>query len=286
MTFNLMLPQLNKDASVKDCILSILSYDWPLSQKKIYNTIKKKYGKNVTYQAVYKSIRELLSMQVVIKAKDGYQINTEWLNSLHRYTEVVQSNYFVKNKVISLEGVKESRTEGNINILTFATLFNAEKYLYYLQKEYIAKSKGKEVICSHHNYEWRPLFYLRAEYNWANQMSELGNKSYILCANKTVVDKWCAYFYKSLGVNIKIGVNCASTCEIIILGDMVIQIYLPKQIKDEFDKNFKNLSSFDKLNIPSLIKNLFEKECDIQIVVNKDSKIAEQIRESTLSHFK
>lgn len=286
MAFNLMLPQLNKEVSVKDCIISILSYNWPLTQKKLYNLIKKKYGKNITYQAVYKAIRDLLNIHVILKVKEGYQINTDWLNALHRYTEVVQSNYFIKNKVIALEGVKESKIEGNINVLTFATLFDAEKYLYYLQKEYISKSRGKEIICTHHSYEWRPLFYLRAEYNWIINMNKLNNKSYILCANKTVVDKWCAKFYKSLGFNIKLGVNCASTCEIIVLGDLVIQIYLPKHIKDKFNKKLNSIKTLDKINVSSLIKDIFEKECDIQIVINKDSKIAEQIKENTLSHFK
>lgn len=285
MSLNITLPQLGEKATTKDYIISILGYDWPLKIKKIYHLIKKRYGHNVTYQAVYKTVTELHSKGVIEKKDIGYQINLKWLKHLHGYTEVVETNYYTKNRLNLIEGIKDARKEGNINVLTFETFFDVEKYLYYLQKHYILSSKNKEVICVHHNHEWRPLFYLRAEYNWVKRVKELGHKTYILCSNNTLTDKWCADFYKSIGCSIKLNVNCTSTCESMIFGDVVIQVYLPSEIKKCLKKQFSKLKEINKINQKLLIESIFEKKTEIKVIINKDPELAEQIKRETLSYF-
>jgi len=285
MALNLTLPQLGEKYTTKDYIISVLGYDWPLTIKKIYNLIKKKYGHNVTYQAIYKTVNELQNKNVLEKKSQGYQINLKWLKDLHSYTEVIETNYYTKNRLNLIDGIKDARKEGNINILTFETFFDVEKYLYYLQKHYILSSKNKEVICVHHNHEWRPLFYLRAEYNWIKKLKDLGHNTYVLCANNTLVDKWCSDFYKSIGCKIKLNAKCASTCELMVFGDVVIQIYLPKIIKDNFKKYFSNIKDAKNIKQKVLIDNIFEKKTDIKVIINKDKEIAEQIKKDTLSYF-
>lgn len=286
MAFNIILPSIKKKATAKDCIIYLLGYDWPLTAKKLYASIKKSFGLSITYQAVYKAIQELVQEGVVEKKENSYQINLKWLKELHSYTEIVQTNYFTKNRLKLIEGIKEARAEGNISLLTFETLFDVEKYLYYLQKHYILNSKEKDAICVHHNHEWRPLFYLRAEYNWVRKVKQLGNKTYVLCASKTALDKWCAGFYKRIGCNIKLGVNCANLCELMVFGDYVIQVYLPKAIKDGFSKNFNNIKNIEELELTKLFSDIFERKAEIQVIVNKDKKLAEQIKENTLAYFK
>ena len=59
MALTLTLPQINSKSSTKDYAITILGYDWPLPVKRIYNLIKKRFGHNVTYQAVFKTVKEL-----------------------------------------------------------------------------------------------------------------------------------------------------------------------------------------------------------------------------------
>jgi len=285
MALNLTIPQLDEKSTTKDYIISILGYDWPLSIKKIYNLIKKRYGHNVTYQAVYKTVNELQNKGVLEKKGSGYQINLKWLKNLHSYTEVIETNYYTKNRLRLIEGIKDARKEGNINVLTFETFFDVEKYLYYLQKQYILSSKSKETICVHHNHEWRPLFYLRAEYNWIKKIRELGHKTFILCAGNTIIDNWCANFYKSIGCNIRLNVNCASTCEIIVFGDVVIQVYLPSGIKKSVKEQFYKIKELRSINQKLLIEDIFEKKTDIKVIINKDAELAEQIKKETINYF-
>ncbi|MBU4502914.1 MAG: hypothetical protein KKA79_10045, partial [Nanoarchaeota archaeon] len=100
-----------------------------------------------------------------------------------------------------------------------------------------------------------------------------------------LIDKWCADFYRSIGCNIKSNVNCASTCELMIFGDVVIQIYLPSQIKNGLKNYFSKIKDVKKLKQKSLIEDIFEKKTDIKVIINKDKEIAEQIKKETLGYF-
>jgi len=281
MALNFTMPQIGKEATTKDFIITVLGYDWPLTAKRIHNLIKKKYGYSATYQAVYKTLMLLLREGVIEKNQSGYQLNLRWLKELHRYTEVIETNYYTKNRLKLIEGIKDARQEGNINILTFETLFDVEKYLYYLQKQFIHGCSRKQTICVHHNHEWRPIFYLRAEYNWQHKLRTLGHLTCILCRGSTKHDREAANFYKSLGCRIKTNANCAGTNELMVFDDFVIQVFLPHEIKEEMDRHLAK----GRLNHGEMINKIFEKKTEIQVVINRDKKIAEQIRKDTLKQI-
>ena len=138
MSQNLYIPTFNiKDSSVKDCIISILGNNWPLNVKKIHNLIKKNFAKNCTYQAVYKSLNELAKENILIKTKEGYHINLDWIKKLQAYTDTIETNYYTKERIISLEGVQEIKGDDDLQVLTFSNYFDAEKYLYYFIKHNI-----------------------------------------------------------------------------------------------------------------------------------------------------
>lgn len=268
--------------STKDQIINILSYDWPLSIKKIYLFLKKRYARNVTYQAVYKAINQMLQEKILIKAKEGYQLNIEWVKGIHNQTEIIRVNYFSEQHAALFDNTSDSDA---IRVFIFKTWFDVEKYLYYLQKNYVLKSKEKQTICVHHAHEWRPLFYLRAEYNWIKQLSKFGHRVFTLCSENSEVDKWSAEFYGSIGGNIKLGERCAETCEMVVFSDLIIQVYIPLELRDELDRELRKMKSIKEVNCASLIKNIFEKETEIKVVINRDKNLASQLKKQTLSKF-
>tara|TARA_B100002003_G_C13971899_1_gene470286 strand:- start:441 stop:824 length:384 start_codon:yes stop_codon:yes gene_type:complete len=124
---------------------------------------------------------------------------------------------------------------------------------------------------------------MRAEYNWMKQLNEQGHQMYILCKGNNYIDKWCADFYRILSCKVKLNANCASTCELIVFGDTVIQIYLPGEIQDKLRKiSDKRFTSID-LNL--WIKDIFERSTDIKVIINKDKKLAQEIKNQTKHLF-
>lgn len=283
MSLKLVIPQMGKNPKTKDIIISVLGYEWPLTPKKIYNIVRQRYSKSVTYQAVYKSLNELVDEGVMVRNKGGYQIGMKWLKELHRFTECVETNYYSKRKIGPAAGVKESKSGSNITILTFSTLFDAEKYLYYLQKHSILNSNEKGMLCMHRLHEWRPLMYMRAEYNWARLLRQLGYKVYVMYAGSTLMEKRYAEFYRKFGWNVRTGVESVGMNETTVFRDTVIQLMLPKDIKDNFEKIFSNNST--GLNVRQLIENVLEKKSDISVIITKNRGIAEDIKNRTRQAF-
>lgn len=278
-----LAPYQKRIKSTKDQVINVLSYDWPLSARQIYSMLKRQYKVNITYQAAYKAISEMTGEKILEKTSKGYHLNLDWVKDIHDQTEIIRVNYYSEQRAF----LTDTKTkESSIRVFTFKTWFDAEKYLYYLQKNYILRAKEKQIICFHHDHEWRPLFYLRAEYNWIKKLQELGHKTFILCSGNYPIDKWAAQIYKSFGAKVKLSAKCADTNEVMIFSDLVIQIYIPEDLKMQLRALWKTIKHPDQLDIEFLIKNVFEKKAELKVVINKDVRIANQIKAQTLKYFR
>lgn len=268
--------------STKEKIIELLSYNWPLSLRKIYYLLKKE-GITITYQAVHKAIHQLLEDNKLKKTDEGYIINLIWIKGIHDKTEIIRVNYFSKKRSFLTTG---NTGKEEIQTFIFTTWFDLEKYLYYLQKKTLKSSIDKRSICVHHHHEWRPLFYLRAEYNWIVKLQSLGYDMYTICAGKTILDKWSKKFYESLGNKLLMGISLNGPSELIVFSDLVIEVYIPFEILEKFDNYLKKIKSIEELDHTWLIKNIFEKEIEIKVVVHKDKTLSDEVRKHIMSHFK
>jgi len=282
-----MYPDLMIDSdgseSTKDQIINVLSFDWPLSVRNLYSVLKQRYSTKVTYQAVYKAIGQMVSEGILTRAKDGYALDLKWVKRIHDQTEIMRVNYFSEQHAAILD--RKSKSSDAIRVFIFRTWFDVEKYLYYLQKNHVLKSKEKQIICVHHRHEWRPLFYLRAEYNWSRQLSGLGHKTFVLCSGDSAADRWSAKFYNRMGGHVKLGANSAEPAEVMVFSDLVVQVYIPSNFSTALDREFRKAKALKDIDFLALIRDVFEKETEIKVVINKDKALADQIRKQTLAKF-
>jgi len=58
MPISITIPTLGKPKNVKDAVIAVLTNEWPLTARKIYNKTKN-MSLNVSYQAVHKAVSEL-----------------------------------------------------------------------------------------------------------------------------------------------------------------------------------------------------------------------------------
>lgn len=92
-----------KDKSTKDLVIDILSKEWPLTSKKIYNKIRKEYGKSITYQAVFKVIDKLSKEGILNKENQEYALNLAWLHELNERMTKIEKNYLQEQKLPLIE---------------------------------------------------------------------------------------------------------------------------------------------------------------------------------------
>jgi len=76
---------------VKDQVFNLLSREWPLSARKTFYELKN--GSNLTYQAVYKALQELVENNIVKKRDQHYFVNIEWINKSVEHLEALQQEY-------------------------------------------------------------------------------------------------------------------------------------------------------------------------------------------------
>jgi len=278
MVISLIIPEINSHPkNTKDAVISILTTEWPLTLREIFFKIKKKYGYSSSYQAVYKAVTELLEDRVLIKKEMKYEIEVEWIKKLQSFTDIVETNYYAKEKVQNISGLKDSKYKEDISILNFETIFDAEKYLYYFMKSELFKGK-EDIICLQENHEWKPIYYMRAEYNYYTRLQKKGHKFYFLCSESSTAEKNCQEFYKKIGVNFKFTKEKFAT-ENMVFSDYFIQIFIPEDLKEKMSQFLKEDKTL------SLLTEVLAKKSSIRVIITKDKSLAEDIKKQTLKKF-
>ncbi len=168
----------------------------------------------------------------------------------------------------------------NITTINFKTLIELDDFYFDLFENSIKNSLKKRMIfCLKHN--WRPLLYPHKE-------RELIKKSpkqyYFVIEGKTSLDKWCSNFEAKSEAKTKMGSNYMVSCDLYIIGDMIIQIYLPKELAEKINSLFM-YSKKGNLDINKIIQDIFEKKSKIVVIINKNEELARQMRHQAVDIF-
>ncbi len=279
MVLNILIPDVDsKPSNTKDAVISILATEWPLTLRVIYNKIRKKFGYGNSYQAVYKAVKELVGKDVLISKEKQYEINIDWVKEVQTFTDIVETNYYAKEKVHSLSGLKDSKRHEDVAILNFESIFDAEKYLYYFMKYYLLKTKS-DRICYCTNAEWRPIFYLRSEYNYYTRLLKRGHKFYFLCSGNSELEQLCGKFYRSLGIKSAHSKEKFMN-DTLVFGDYCINIFIPEEIKSKLRKMLGQKDVLD------MLKDVLGSKSSVRVVITKDRDLANEIKNQTIKHFK
>ena len=274
MPGKLNLPNVgSQKGSTKDTIITILSREWPLSAKELYNRVKRENRvTSVSYQAVHKTIKQLLEQHILEKNNEGYLINKVWIEKTKEFSENLSRIYQTKQN----QGSK----------LVFNTLYDTDKFLTNIMVQNAPKEGEKPFLGLHWNHFWIPLFLSIEEYNIIKENMPKFDV-YALSKGDTVIDKWCAKFWEDKKCKkLKTGINCAEIADILIFKDTVIEVFYSQEIKKELDKFYEETKSIDDLDIKHLFENVFQKKTKINVVIHQNKELAEQLKGQTLSYFK
>lgn len=282
MVLNITLLQLEKEKKTKDLIISILAMIYPLSSKKIYNEIKRRFGYSVTYQAVHKSILQLLEQGVIVKENMEYSINMQWIDEISNFVEKMKENYETQKKYPF--GIIDMQTSDNMQMIVFSNFLGAELFNLKLLDKYFSNTKNKEPFCAHIQHIKRPVFQSAEAYEAWKIFKKAKIEKYILVRENTFIDRWCIDFYQGL-FNYILGIDVAKDYETYIFGDTVTQLYIPADIAKKIDLVYNNSKKLDDVKIPEVYNGIYERKCKVQLLIYKNPEIAEQLRQKTLSYF-
>ncbi|MFH1224664.1 MAG: hypothetical protein V1676_02565 [Candidatus Diapherotrites archaeon] len=263
----------SKPKSTRDEVINLLSERWPLSVKQIHSEINRMNG-GVSYQAVHKTLQQMEEDSIMEKQDGGYQLNRDWIKQLKAISGNLESSYE--------NGPKETALHGKVFVLD--SVNETDRLFVKLMKMQAVDGK-KPVVCLHWCHLYTPLFVSREEYAQIAKLAE-NFEFYSLCRGDTIVDEWCAEFWRRQGVRQITGADVAATIDLLVIGDTVVEIHYSFEIKKRWDEIYGKIKKLDELKVDKLFEEIFEKEAKVKVVVYQDSHIAEEIRKQTFAYFK
>jgi len=141
MPYNIVVPKVgSENLSTKDMAISLLCKDWPMSIKQIYNQTKKAYPNNVTYQAVFKSVKSLFNDGILVKNGVSYSISKQWLDKTSRFIKQISDR--ISNNQINLDKFKDySFMNRTLELFEFNSFNELFKFLRRFEFDYVLNNK-------------------------------------------------------------------------------------------------------------------------------------------------
>ncbi len=145
---------IEKDKSLKNTVLAILEKERSLTAKQIYYTIKKNSSRHLTYQAVFKCIKEMEKKNMLVSENKAYKININWLFGMRESIEKKINSCFLNEMQVSTDF--ESPPELKVRVLQFLRDIGPKA------ETYLAGEDGTIVIVSGggNNFGTALLYYL------------------------------------------------------------------------------------------------------------------------------
>jgi len=264
--------------NVRNQIIQVLSEEWPLTARQIYTKISRQTPATITYQGVHKAVRQLEENGVLTRKDNKYQVDLEWLKSIRAFSELVQRKYLNK---VSGDSSPDKMS------FVFDTVSEADAFILDILSSSDIPA-GATVYLSW-NHLWVPIFISRSTYKKFTDMllglPAQGGKFYSVCPSDTPIDRWCASFWQKKGLQAKLGVKISPDSSFVVLGDVVVQVLYPLEIRTRLDRAFSRAKTVHDLDPDKLFEEVFEKKTKIPLVVSKNSALAEHFKDQIVKAF-
>ena len=257
--------------SSRDSILKVLSEEWPLSAKEIYSKVSKISSKDISYQAIHKTLNSLVEENIVAKEDGKYLLSLSWVESTKEMLTMLENN-LKEGKVVSPLNQK----------FVFSTVMEVDQFLVGI-KDLFKPTKEDELGLVWVHF-WIPLFFSKNTYKTMKEILT-GSKFYAITPNDSPIDKWCADFWGKLGINKKVGVKDVPNISMLIFSDLILQVFYPVEIKKALDEVYNSTDDPSKLDIDNFFTTVFEKKTRIPVLISKNKEVADELMKQIKSYF-
>ncbi len=265
--------------STKSQIVGILSKEWPLSCRKIYNRLTKEKGSDITYQAAHKAVIQMVDEGILEKSGLDYSINLDWLNRIGRFSRDVTDAYSEGSQKIPLDS---DTTQHNFQSGYEAIRFLLENFS---EGKFTPLNSEKIRIVAKVQHMWNPFVLMPKDFAIVRGLSGKIEVK-IACKGETSLDSIVSKFYNSIGIQTILGAEVSESPEIIAIGDSLIQIFNPPEMRSLLSETYAKTKTIFS---PNLIRNFSEianGKMQVTVLINRNALAARAIREEIEGLFK
>lgn len=275
MGMDIVIPMLGEKKNLRDFIINFLIIEYPVSVRRIHNAAKKN-GLEVSYQAVHKMVKRLVEQDVLSGRGKKYQLNLEWARKVRDFTERMESA-LEKGEPVLKDIMKRETTNLIFNNPLEVSAFIVDML------DITNREKTRKIVAHWHNMT-SPMYLSKKNFERLEKIA-LKDRFYFICNNDSFMNRWLAESWKKLNTNVKLGIPCATNCDVVVIDDFVVQMYWPRDLKEIW---YRSVESIKNVNLSYILKMqhvVKEGKFDVNVIVNRNPKVAEQIRKETLEHF-
>ena len=276
-------PSLNDiNSSTKDKIIGILATNPGINTKKVDGILKKQYAINVTYQAIHKTLKQMVEQRIILYDKRGYMLNPEWVKQLRTFVEKCSADGQEEadfSRDIDYKKLVESKESKKIILKTREEF---DEFYYKIRKHLTLSLKDlpveERLIFRSFWHLYYPLAHPKEEAELIDIVKEMKAKSFTFVIGDTPLDSWAARIYKNSPVKVFLGELIASTNMIFIYGNKMMDVYYDYSIVELFDKVFNQVKQVDSLALSQAVSMLYAPREPIYITINNDPSIVNTIK--------
>lgn len=277
MASSLPLPH-SHSKTTKDCIIHLLSEEWPLSAKQIHEKIKRTGDKPLSYQAVHKTLNELVDTNIISKEDKDYRLHVNYITHLKKLTEKLDWIYSEKDKA-----PPKREIDGDNTCFSFYTPLDAGRFLSNIFFQYQNPKSKPCIINARCCYPPTGLSVREIA-----SIFSISSKVKVFCLVKgdTPLDHFFSRFYLPAGFSFRFSVDCVTNHDIFVVGDYVAEIFWPKSVMARWTEMNRKTKSLTQVELKKWFDLCFNKCRQIDIFVTKNPQLADRFRQETAKFFK
>ena len=254
------LPSLS-NSPTKEKIIELLSSEWPLTAKKIYHRVSKNIS--ITYQAVHKSLQELMQNNILEKTKEGYQISKNWIKNLGEFSHKIEDELNNDNQRSEVNTMQKWHFQKHDEFIKF----------HFELMEKVLQEEGKVNMIFLVRHVPFPNAITRKQ---IEMLGKFKNKVKWKMVSKTwtPLDQLFAEFWKKIGVKIEVNANINNIFTIII-NDYILEVYKIPYLKavKEWDEAYERAET-SKIDFAKMNEMFADKKFKYIVTLTKDKELS------------
>jgi hypothetical protein len=260
---------IDKNSPLKEIIIDIIASSDNLSLIKIHNIVKKT-GKNVTYQASYKIIQQLILENTVTKNKNNtYSINYNWIkNKKNYYENLIQKK---EKKYLSDE----------IVVYDCKNLLETD----ILWCEYLLKGiteSDEKVTVWEGPHAWWINGNLENENILLDKLREFNVKSYLKITSSNYFSKFSEKFYLEKNTQCKVIINEKNKDTYLgVSGPYLLKLKLPQELSEKIN-SYYDVNKYEEFQLTQFIELMNTTEYNLKLEVIRNEFLANYIKEKII----
>lgn len=283
-----------RHSTTKEKIVFLLSREWPLHAKEVYELLKQHFGLDITYQAVHKLMMQMAQEGILSVIDRRYMLNAQWLRETADFFIMSDLNYKENafEKDLALLGLDMGSEQPKY--LDLANMVQVRNLFWKVeadQRRYMLEIPEEErIICESMRHCLSAVLNPENEHRHLHHLQSLRARQYSLVQGNTLIDRWAKNFYDqhaTPNMKIKIGVTeMKKHPDFFVFPRVSLELYYDPLYVREFDSIHERVTDIHQQNPTIFFADLLDKPFRIKAVLRKEREHIEHLKQLVLGQFR